>query len=707
MPAFIDFETRSTVDLKKAGIDAYAEHPTTGVWCLCWQIDDGPVREWTGFNPYDHDDDPGELLSHIQDGKPVVAHNAGFELGIWKAFLGPGTWWGWPELKPEQVICTMARACALALPAGLDELSRVMKLPHEKDDAGHRLMLRMSKPRRIEPDGKIVWWDDAERINRLVAYCKQDVRAEADAFHRLYPLSPSERELWNLDYQINSRGVQLDIPTIKRADAVTKLAVKAANDELKALTGGTVSAVTQAAKLGEWLRGKGVVLDNLQAETVETALAGSVDDPHARRALELRKAAGGSSTKKLAAMLAAVCHDGRARGLLKFHSASTGRWGGARVQPQNLPRPELPQSWIEAVLAAVRDEPDPSVALSLVELLAGSPLEALASCLRALIVAAPGHELIGGDYANIEGRMAAWLTGETWKLKAFREYDAGTGPDLYKLAYARSFGLDVVDVDKSMRQIGKVMELALQYQGAVGAFASMAANYGIRVIDDAALSAAFSDPQLDRMADAGLEIGDDTPPQTNPSGKAELRKTDVLRIVNRWRRAHPLFVAAWKDLEKAAITAVIRNGERVEALGGRVAYFKRGAFLQCELPSGRLLSYAKPRIVERDRGKGVQLEFEGVDSKTHQWVKQRAYGGMHFNNIVQGASRDVLVDGIRALERASYPVVLHVHDEDVAEVPEGWGDLREFEQLMCASTSTWAKGLPLAVEAWRGKRYQK
>lgn len=682
MPAFIDFETRSTIDLKKAGVDAYAEHPTTGIWCLCWAIDDGPVHHWTPADTPNGrkraDTELDRLWDYILRSGFVVAHNASFELGIWNKILLAR--YGWPLLRPEQVICTMARALALSLPGGLDELSRVMKLPHEKDDAGHRLMLRMAKPRRTEDDGKIIWWDDLERLTRLVEYCKQDVRAERDAYARLYPLSQSERQLWSLDYRINRRGVQLDIPTIKRADAVTKLALKAANDELKTITGGAVTAVTQAAKLVTWLSGNGVAVDNLQAETVENALAAGVDDPHARRALELRKAAGGSSTKKLAAMLAAVCQDGRARGLLKYHAASTGRWGGARVQPQNMPRPEFSQEWIEAILDAVRDEPDPASAVELVGLLAGSPLEALASCLRALIIAAPGYELIGGDYANIEGRMAAWLTGETWKLKAFREYDAGTGPDLYKLAYARSFGLDVESITKEQRQIGKVEELALQYQGALGAFASMAANYGLVVIED------------------------DEPA---PAGKTFLRQGEVLKLVKRWRAAHPNFVAAWSELEAAAIKAVSRNGERVEALGGRVAYFKRGAFLHCELPSKRLLSYVKPRIVERQKGRGVQLAFEGVDSKTHQWTTQYAYGGMHFNNIVQGAARDVLVDGIRALEEADYPVVLHVHDEAVAEVAEGFGALDEFERLMCASTDTWAQGLPLAVEAWRGKRYQK
>lgn len=283
-------------------------------------------------------------------------------------------------------------------------------------------------------------------------------------------------------------------------------------------------------------------------------------------------------------------------------------------------------------------------------------------------------KLVGGDLSNIEGRINAWLAGETWKVSAFRDYDAGTGHDLYVLAYARSFGVSVDKVSKADRQLGKVMELALGYQGGVGAFQTMAAAYGVRVTDDRA---------------------------------GELKAA--------WRDAHPAITQSWWDLQDAAIDAVANPGCIVPVLNDRIRYKVDRGFLWCRLPSGRVLAYAAPRIVwgsiKRADGTTLekrQVEFEGVDSITKRWGPQRTYGGKQCENIVQAIARDVIVEAMFRAEAAGFPIVLTVHDEILAEVPESstLHGPEALERIMCECPK-WAAGLPLAAKAWEDKRYVK
>ena len=336
----IDFETRSPVDLKTAGVHAYAEHADTGVWCMGWALGDGPVEMW-------REGDPCPVADYVASGGIVVAHNAAFELAIWNGVMARRH--GWPALEPEQVRCTMTMAYAMALPGGLDDAAQAVGLEIRKDADGKRLMMQMSRPRIVGDDGRVIWWDDEARRARLHAYCAQDVEVERQLEKRLLALTSSEQELWALDQRINDRGVAIDLATVDRLiRAVEKEKIRVDRAMAK-VTAGRVSACSQVAELEAWLGAQGVAVDGLAKADVTTLLGGPLPSA-AREALRLRQQAAKSSVAKLKAMRDGACADGRVRGTMQFHGAATGRWAGRRIQPQNFPRPALGQDEIERVV---------------------------------------------------------------------------------------------------------------------------------------------------------------------------------------------------------------------------------------------------------------------------------------------------------------------------------------------------------------------
>ena len=385
-------------------------------------------------------------------------------------------------------------------------------------------------------------------------------------------------------------------------------------------------------------------------------------------ALELRREAK-SSTAKFAAMAQVAAQDGRVRGSLQYHGAATGRWAGRLIQPQNFPRvdPDRDAWKVEAALALLNtDLCADDVVDNLRIYTQTEPMAVLSKCLRAMIIAPEGKDLIGGDFANIEGRINAWLAGEEWKVQAFRDYDQGIGPDLYRLSYARAFGLEPDQVTSQQRQIGKTMELAMGYQGGVGAFQTMARGMGVVVSDE--------------------------------------RADDLKRA---WREAHPAIVRSWYEVGDAAVAAVGSPGMVVPALSGRVSYIVANGFLFCRLPSMRVLAYAAPRLIRDEVFNRWQVEFGGVNSLTKKWGPQKLYGGLQIENIIQGTARDVMAEGMFRLEaRGDYPIVLTVHDEVLCETPEDRGSVGEFKTIL-SQPPKWAAALPTAVSAWRDKRYVK
>lgn len=300
----------------------------------------------------------------------------------------------------------------------------------------------------------------------------------------------------------------------------------------------------------------------------------------------------------------------------------------------------------------------------------GAPMSALSDCLRGFCIPAKGKKFIAGDFSNIEGRDLAWLAGEEWKLEAFRQFDLGVGADIYVLGYSKSFKTPLDQVDDNKRQVGKVQELSLGFGGGKGAFQNMAKNYGVKVSD----------------------------------AVAEEIKTA-------WRAANPETVQYWYALERAATHAVLNHGKvyAAGAKGRQVKFLVKGSFLWCQLPSGRPLCYPYPRIQEvmKPWGEaGDAVTYMYVDSLTNKWTRGSTYGGSLAENVTQATARDVLTEAMLRVEDAGYNIAFHVHDEIVAEVPDSFGSVKEFERIM-ATPPEWAAGMPIAVKGWEGHRYGK
>jgi DNA polymerase len=694
----IDFETRSTVDLKKTTTDVYAKDPTTDVWCMAYAFDDEPVELVTPVtaNSPEHilDGAPGmyDVMNHVQDGGLVYGHNITFEWHIWNKIMAPQ--YGWPELKIEQCRCTMAMAYAMSLPGSLENAAAATGLEIQKDMNGHRLMLQMAKPRKIEADGTVVWWDDPEKLQRLYTYCKQDVETERALHARLRELSGAEQKLWFIDQRINERGVYIDAEAVQKAQRLAEINGQKLNTEIDQVSDGWIGSYTYVNQITDFLRMNGVETKGVAKADVTALLKQDIPDS-VRRVLEIRQAGAKTSTAKFDTMLNSASEDGRVRGLFQYHGANTGRWAGRKVQLHNLPRPTLEQYEIEDILDNHLDEYDA------ITVLYGDVLDVLASCLRGVITAGPGNELSVLDYSNIEGRDLAWLAGEEWKLDAFRAFDRKEGPDLYKVTAGSILGIPPEDVSKLMRQnLGKVSELALGYEGGVGAFQQFARAFSIDMAEHFNTIKESLPGYFEKAKDNYKQRGKGSGVSTKAWVASEMVKLA-------WRDRHPATTTFWKNLNQAAIAAV--NSPTSIQKVGRVKFIKKGSFLWCQLPSKRLLCYPYPRIEMETTPWGSEVEklwYKGVNQKTRKWTDLETYGGKLAENITQGVARDPLSESIVRLEDRDYPVVMHVHDEIVCEDKIGKIKLSDMATLM-TELPVWAKGLPVAVEGWQGKRYRK
>ena len=474
-------------------------------------------------------------------------------------------------------------------------------------------------------------------------------------FGRLQLLPPSEQALWVLDATVNQCGFRVDRSL---AEAARKIAIAAAPEidrELAEVTGGAVTAVNQLVRLQAWCRQNGCVVEDLQKRTIETLLETELP-PKVQRALELRQDGGHAAVKKIGTLLQRAGDDDRVRGSLQFHKASTGRWAGVGVQPQNLKRPEVED--LEAAIAAVKTGDYEHV-----RGLYPRALSLLGDLGRSLIVAAPGHTLIGADFSAIESRVLAWVANEQWKLDAHRRFDATQDPrdEPYSVLACRM--LHVPDgsftPESPERRMGKYADLACGYMGGAGA--------------------------IERIAPGVFD------------------ETKREQIKNEWRAAHPNIKNFWYDIDRAAWAAVQNRGSIVRC--GPVSFRCVGTSLFLKLPSGRKLAYPNAHTKLVDPQHGVVVF---TDNSAGRWRDCRdgrgSYGGVWTENIVQAISRDLLADAMLRIEAAGYPIVLHVHDEIVCEVPEGFGGTAEFARLMTRAPS-WALTLPIAAKAWAGARF--
>ena len=640
-----DIESRSTLNLKAVGAWHYAGDPSTAVWCVGYAVDDGPVQIWIPGQPI-----PEEFHTAAHDPDwLIVAHNDAFERAIEERILAPR--YGWPTVPIGQHRCTMAMALAAALPAKLETIAAALDLPIGKDIDGAKVMREMSRPRRARPDEDprgIYWIDDPEKLRRLIAYNVRDVEVERELYRRLPPLLDSEQALWVLDAAVNRRGFHVDVALAEAANKIVRDRRYAIDRELIILTDGRITSVGQVARIGDYLKERGHHVTGVGKRNVAAVLAHNPNDDVARL-LRLRQEGGKSSANKLDALLA-MANDDRIHGALKFHGAATGRWSGHGFQPHNLARatPADP----EAAIAAVRSG-DLARATAI-----GPPLEVVGSLSRAMICAAPGKSLIGADYSSIEPRVLCWLAGETWKLDAFRKFDA-TGDlafENYCLVASRVLGRTVTPDDEEDRQIGKYMDLAFGYGGALGAFRRIAPD------------ADFTDAQVEAFK-------------------------------RQWRAAHPKIVKFWGDLHRMLLRAV-RTGK--PAALRNLSAEMRGGVLYMRLPSGREVAYPEARIESGQYSDEIVFK----DSALGKWRDARGWHGTFTENVVQAISRDLLAAAMQRIEAAGYPIVLHVHDEIVAEVAEDFGSPEDFTRIML-ELPAWAEGLPLAAKGSRRARYAK
>lgn len=710
--AHIDFETRSTTDLRKSGVHRYAEDTNTAIWCLCWWLNTGSeIYYWTPGM-----DDPSPLLDHIWRGRTVVAHNAIFERTIWNAKVPAH----WPRLTIEQQDCTLARAAAISHPRSLEALGHALGARVTKDMAGSALMMKMARPRNVEANGNIVWWDSKENLDRLIDYCETDVKSEVEIDALIPPLTASERKVWGLDQRINDRGIPIDVVSVSRCVELVEHAKKQADSAMRKMTDHKVPRCSNDGKLIEWLNARGIDTDTVKKAVKDDIISAArlKGDTLAEDVINLRSDSKKTSTAKYKAMVECVCADGRIRGLLAYHGAGPGRWAGRLVQPQNFKRNDYKKNghvieWLHSLL----HDKTLSIAFihDLISAVQGpaSVLRILSEALRSMFVAPDSFKFVGGDLSNIEGRGNAWIARETWKIDAFKAYDAGAGPDLYRLTYSEAFGVPLDSVDELLRQIGKVMELALGYQGAVNAFITMGANYGLDPCDLVAPVKASTD--ILRWEAAALRYA-------KAKDKCDLPQdqwTALKILVASWRAKHQNIVQSWWDYQDAAIQAVSAPGIAVSCVEGRVQYYSDKQNLWCVLPSGRMICYARPSIeteeVEYEKEDGTvgyrlrnKVAFYGVGD-TSKWEKKYLYGGLQCENIVQGLARDVMVNGMMLAEDKGYMLVLTVHDELLSIVKAADSRLlnkENFKDVMTA-VPAWATGLPLAANTWEDKRYVK
>lgn len=646
---FIDFETYSTCDLKVAGVHKYAMDRTTGIWCMAYAFDEGPVLLWKKGDPV-----PEAFRVAMRGKHRIICHNLPFEANLWEQVLHPI--YKFPEFKIENGVCTMAEAYALGLPGSLEKCALALNLDVQKDMKGSRIAVQLSKPKLIDIKGNPVWHSDPERFEILYKYCVKDVEVQREIYKKLLRLSPSEKKVWVLDYEMNKRGLCVDVPALLKAHKIIESEQKYLNDSIRSITSNRIATINATSQFLNFLKEEGHNVDSVGKPVVASLLATNLS-PLVRQVLEMRQTGAKSSVAKVIAMINRACGDGRMRGLYQYHGSHTGRWAGRGPQVQNFPRITTTALEVNSFFDALKDINTSNY--DVLKIIFGNPLEVVSKNLRGFIVPGFGLKLIGADFSSIEARVLAWLTNEKKTLTIFR-----THGKVYEQAASDIYKVPLDKVNKDQRQIGKVAVLALGYQGGKAAFQKMAENYGVKVTAD-----------------------------------------EADHIKNKWREANPNIVKFWYDIENKAVAACSNPGEVFES--GRIKIVVKGSFLFIRLPSGRVLSYPFPKLQDIQTPWGETKKaftYMGEDSVTHKWERQSAYGGLLTENIVQAIARDIMVHAMLLLDAHGYKPVMTTHDEVVCEHPHP--NEREFEELM-VTLPPWAEGLPLDCEAFSGERYIK
>lgn len=595
---------------------------------------------------------PLDLFDAVTSGALIGAHNAEFEWVIWNV-IGVGRL-GWPMLKLSQLRCLAASAAAVALPRKLEHLAPIICPGTEKDMEGHRLMLRMTKPRKPSKSDPSEWAEKFDQLERLFEYCEQDTKTEIECAQLVPALPAREQAIWEFTCKINERGVYCDVPLVKRAQSFTLKYISDLSEELKHISGGAIYSANQRDKLLSELQKENVFMPDLRANTVTEALSSTKEyTPKARRMLEIRQALAKSSVKKLKSMLEMAGDDNRIRGTLLYHGASTGRYAGRGIQVHNYPRPIIKD--VSTIFRALEVGD-----YEFFKAMYPDVLVAISSMLRGFLRSSPGHDLVAGDFNAIEARVVLWLAGDE-NLELFRQ-----NKDSYKFMASDIYGVDWRDVTGDQRFVGKETVLGCGF------------GMGWRKF------------QMQLHQKAGLTMSADF----------------CKRVIAAYRSRYGAVVDLWYGLEGAAISATKKPGKVIKY--GHTQWLKRPQALYCRLPSGRVIAYWGAKVVKAETPRGIrdQLEYFGVDATTKKWRKERTYGGKIAENVTQAVARDVMVQAMLRLEEHGYMQVFTVHDEIVTEVPGSFGSLEEFTKIMQAPVA-WAPDLPVKAEGYRAKRFKK
>jgi len=663
----LDFETYSECDIRSAGAWVYAKDKSTRVLCMAYAIEDEAPQLWLPNQPLpDFIKNPNNYEIH--------AWNSFFEWVIWTHVLKQPT----PPIT--QWHDTAGLSSAMALPRALGMCGTVLGLPDDqlKSKRGYYLIQKLSIPNVMNGDKAL--------LKEMYAYCLQDVVTERSIAKKLYKLNATERKVWVLDQKINIRGIKVDRPKLKDAIYIYENIQDKLKTELIKLTD-LDNPNSQKQFLG-WLLDKGLLVDNVQKATLKSVLD-SPDKFGTHDAIKLKLSLAKTAPKKYASMKEKLGSGTRLHGNIMYHGASTGRWASTGVNLQNIARPTLDaDKSIE--LIGKRD-------LTVFKKENIDPMEALSSGIRGMLIPTQGKKFIVGDYASIEARALAWLAGQEDKLEIFR----GDGK-VYEDAASKIFKIDVTEVTKEQRFMGKISELACGYGGGAGAFQLMANAYNVAI----------------------------------PKIEAE-------KIKQQWRKANPNIVNFWYSVEQSAKNAVIEGGT---FQAGRVKFAVSNNFLICRLPSGRNLYYYRPKVefskkpcfkvqaegsnpeqffmyspstyISMDAFKAhaeeldakpymittIDIVFWGVNSKTRKFCKINTYGGKLVENITQAVARDIMAESMLLLEQEGFEIVLTVHDEIISEVENG--TVEKFKEIM-ERPPTWGEEIPIEVEAYEATRYRK
>lgn len=658
----IDLETFSSVSIKKAGAQAYLRSPDFEILLFAYSLDGSPATvidlacgEKVPWWLYDALINPN-YIKH--------AYNAAFEWGCLSRYMGV-------KLPPSQWRDTMLHSLYCGYPASLDAAGRALGLPEDKQklNTGKALIRYFCVPcKATKSNGqrtRNLPHHDPDKWRLFKEYNAQDVVSEMEIEQRLsaFPVPDFVQKQWETDLLINDRGVAVDMDFVHGALALGETVRSTLTKEAKELTG--LFNPNSVKQLAQWLEAEtGEEVSSLRKETVAALLGRDANSEAVQRMLEIRQELGKSSTKKYDAIQNCVCPDGRVRGLLQFYGANrTGRWAGRLVQVQNLPRTYTEP--LELARDFVREQ-----RLNAIQVVYGKPNDTLSQLIRTAFIAAPGNVLIDADFSAIEARVISWLADQEWRLEVFR-----THGKIYEASASQMFGVPIERIKKgnpeySLRQRGKVAELALGYQGGVAAMRNMDTGH-----------------QLDSLSD-----------------------DEIKDIVNRWRDTNPKIRDLWYAFDTAAVS-VIQNGGSVNARCCTVArehdQTQGISYLTIRLPSGRKLYYVDPGVGENRWG-NPSITYMGLNDK-NKWARVETYGGKLVENVVQAIARDCLAQAIEHLEDEGFPVVFHVHDEvviDIAPFADDKTMLNRVVQIM-STPIPWAPGLPLGADGWVGMFFKK